>query len=169
MSATMTHQHRTPSLFSRRAFRHAGFTLIELMIVVVIVTVLLIIAIPTYLSQIRESRRTEARDYLVELASREERYYATQNAYTPTASNLGYAGFGSGNPVGSGYYYINTPTIPDPNNASQPSFSLTALPVTGKGQDKDTYCASFTVESNGKHTALNSGGTDDSAYCWPSQ
>jgi type IV pilus assembly protein PilE len=165
----MTHQHRISTLHPARAFRAAGFTLIELMIVVVIVAVLLIVAIPTYLSQIRESRRTEARNYLVELASREERYYATQNAYTSTASNLGYAGFGSGNPVGGGYYYISAPTVPDPNNASQPSFSLTALPVTGKGQDKDSYCASFTVESNGKRTALNSGGTDDSSYCWPSQ
>lgn len=165
----MTHQHRISTLAPARAIRAAGFTLIELMIVVVIVAILLIVAIPTYLNQMRESRRTEARNYLVELASREERYYATQNAYTGTASNLGYAGFGSGNPVGSGYYYISTPTIPDPNNASQPSFSLTALPVTGKGQDQDTYCASFTVESNGKRTALNSGGTDDSSYCWPSQ
>lgn len=165
----MTHQHRISTLFPARVLRAAGFTLIELMIVVVIVAVLLIVAVPTYLSQMRESRRTEARDYLVELASREERYYATQNAYTSTASNLGYAGFGSGNPVGSGYYYINTPTIPDPNNASQPSFSLTAVPVPGKGQDKDTYCASFTVESNGKRTALNSAGADDSSYCWPSQ
>jgi type IV pilus assembly protein PilE len=165
----MTHQHRISTLFPARTLRTAGFTLIELMIVVVVVAILLIVAVPTYLSQMRESRRTEARNYLVELASREERYYATQNAYTSTASNLGYAGFGSGNPVGSGYYYISTPSVPDPNNTSQPSYSLTALPVTGKGQDKDTYCASFTVESNGKRTALNSGGADDSSYCWPSQ
>lgn len=163
----MTHQHRISTLFPARPIRAAGFTLIELMIVVVIVAVLLIVAIPTYLSQMRESRRTEARDYLVELASREERYYATQNSYTPTASNLGYAGFGSGNPVGSGYYYI-TVTIPDPNVAA-PSYLLTATPVTGKGQDKDTYCASFTVESNGKRTATNSASADDSSYCWPSQ
>jgi len=165
----MTHQHRISTLFPARTLRTAGFTLIELMIVVVIVAILLIVAVPTYLNQMRESRRTEARNYLVELASREERYYATQNAYTSTASNLGYAGFGPANPVGSGYYYISTPSVPDPNNTSQPSYSLTALPVTGKGQDKDTYCASFTVESNGKRTATNSGGTDDSSYCWPSQ
>ncbi|MFZ0549997.1 MAG: type IV pilin protein [Steroidobacteraceae bacterium] len=165
----MTPQHRISTLFPARAIRAAGFTLVELMIVVVIVTILLIVAIPTYLNQMRESRRTEARNYLVELASREERYYATQNAYTPTASNLGYAGFGSGNPVGSGYYYITTPSVPDPSNSSQPSFSLTADPVAGKGQDLDTQCASFTVESNGKRTALNSSGTDNSSVCWPSQ
>lgn len=164
----MIPQHRISAFFPARA-RQAGFTLIELMIVVVIVTVLTMVAVPTYLNQLRESRRTEARNYLVELASREERYYATQNAYTSTAANLGYGGFGSGNPVGGGYYYIAAPTLPDPNNASQPSFSLTADPVTGKGQDKDTACASFTVESNGKRTALNSGGTDNSSVCWPSQ
>ncbi len=163
----MTPQHRISTLFPVRALRAAGFTLIELMIVVVIVAVLLIVAIPTYLNQMRESRRTEARNYLVELASREERYYATQNAYTSTASNLGYAGFGPGNPVGSGYYYISV-TVPDPN-ITAPSYLLTATPVAGKGQDKDSYCASFTVESNGKRTALNSASADDSSYCWPSQ
>ncbi|HEX4267270.1 MAG TPA: type IV pilin protein [Steroidobacteraceae bacterium] len=162
----MTPQHRISTRLAARA-RTAGFTLIELMIVVVIVTVLVMVAVPTYLNQIRESRRTEARDYLVELASREERYYATQNAYTSTASNLGYGGFGSGNPVGSGYYYI-TVTVPDPS-VTAPSFSLTATPVAGKGQDKDSYCASFTVESNGKRTALNSATADDSSVCWPSQ
>ena len=165
----MTPQHRTSTILSARARHTAGFSLIELMIVVVIVAVLTMVAVPTYVAQMRESRRTEARNYLVELASREERYYATQNAYTSTASNLGYAGFGAGNPVGSGYYYISAPTIPDPNNTSQPSFSLTATPVAGKGQDKDTYCQSFTVESNGKRTATNSAGADDSSYCWPSQ
>jgi type IV pilus assembly protein PilE len=165
----MTHQHRMSPLFPARTPRAAGFTLIELMIVVVIVTILTIVAIPMYLSQIRESRRTEARNYLVELASREERYYATQNAYTSVASNLGYAGFGSAaTPVGSGYYYISV-SVPDPSNTTQPSYALVASPGPGKGQDKDTYCASFTVESNGKRTALNSAGADDSSYCWPSQ
>jgi type IV pilus assembly protein PilE len=155
-----------------RLGRFAGFTLIELMIVVVIATILLTIAFPIYLGQLRESRRTDARDALVDLAAREERYFATQNSYTPTAANLGYPGFGSGNPVGSGYYYISSPlSVPDPlaPAGSPPSYSITAVPVPGKGQDKDTACASFTIESNGKRTALNSGGTDNSPTCWPSQ
>ncbi len=163
----MTPQHRISTFLSAPARRAAGFTLVELMIVVIIVGILTMVAVPTYLAQMRESRRTEARNYLVELASREERYYATQNGYTSTASNLGYAGFGSGNPVGSGYYYI-TVTVPDPN-ITAPSYLLTATPVAGKGQDEDTYCQSFTVESNGKRTALNSASADDSSYCWPSQ
>lgn len=167
----MTPHHRISALFPSRAGREAGFTLVELMIVVVIATILLSIAIPMYLGQIRESRRTEARDYLVELAAREERYFATQNAYTSLASKLGYGGWGSGNPVGSGYYFISTPAVPDPSAPAggPPSYSITAQPASGKGQDKDTTCASFTIESNGTRTSKDSSGNDSSATCWPSQ
>lgn len=164
-------QHRIPALLPLRAGREAGFTLIELMIVVVIATILLTIAIPMYLGQIRESRRTDARNTLVDLAAREERYFATQNAYTPTAANLGYTGWGTGNPVGSGYYYVVSPSVPDPSApaGSPPSYSITAKPESGKGQDQDSTCASFTIESNGKRSALNSSLADSSATCWPSQ
>ena len=55
----------------------AGFTLIELMIVVVVLTLLAAIAIPTYSNQIRKSRRSEAKSALLDLAGREERFMAT--------------------------------------------------------------------------------------------
>jgi len=142
-----------------------GFTLIELMIVVVIATILISIALPLYLHQIRESRRTDARSALLDLAGREERYFDTNNAYTATATNLGYAGFGTAYPVGNGYYYISSPPTMN-NSATPPTFSLTALPVPGKGQDLDTQCASFTVTSTGQQSSLNSSGTDSSSICW---
>lgn len=162
----MTPEHRIQAPLPPSARQQIGFTLIELMIVVVIATILAGIAIPMYLGQVRESRRTEARNYLVELAAREERYFATQNAYTDVAGNLGYGSWGGA--VGAGYYSISKPTVPDPN-ITAPSYSLTAVPVASKGQDKDTACASFTVESNGKRTALDSSGNDNSSVCWPSQ
>ena len=164
----MTSHHRISASFSLRKSGEAGFTLIELMIVVVIATILVSIALPMYLGQIRESRRTEARNYLVELAAREERYFATQNVYTSTASNLGYSSWGS---VGSGYYSISAPSVPDPSapTGAPPSYSLTAQAVSGKGQDKDTTCKSFTIESNGTRSSKDSSGNDSSGTCWPSQ
>ncbi|HEV2270638.1 MAG TPA: type IV pilin protein [Steroidobacteraceae bacterium] len=167
----MTPHHRISAPFPPGARREAGFTLIELMIVVVIATILATIALPMYLGQLRESRRTEARNYLVELAAREERFFATQNAYTNGASNMGYSSWGSGNPVGSGYYYINQPNVPDPSAPAggPPSYSLVAKPEAGKGQDKDTTCQSFTIESNGTRSSKDGSGNDTSATCWPSQ
>ena len=146
--------------------RAAGLTLIELMITLVIATILLTIAVPLYLHQIRESRRTEARSALLDLAAREERYFDTNNAYTGTASSLGFSGFGSANPVGNGqYYYIASP-ITFSNTDNPPTFKLEADPMTGKGQDQDTDCAQFFVDSKGDETAKNSAGADTSATCW---
>ncbi len=148
--------------------RAAGFTLIELMITVVIATILLSIAIPLYLHQIRESRRTDARSALLELAAREERYFDTNNAYTTTASNLGYTGFGTSYPVGNGqYYYIAAVTVTAGTGTTPPTFSLEADPISGKGQDLDTDCAKFFVDSKGDQTAKNSAGALNNATCWP--
>ncbi|WP_276968674.1 type IV pilin protein, partial [Metallibacterium scheffleri] len=75
---------------ARPAGRDAGFTLIELMITLVVLAILTMIAVPIYEHQIEESRRTDARTALLELAEREERYYATNNAYTSDPADLGY-------------------------------------------------------------------------------
>ena len=96
--------------------RARGFTLIELLVVVVIGAILLAIAAPTYMTSIRKSRRTDARTALLYLASREERYMSSNNAYTNTAANLGYAALPT--TVGSGYYTV---TVGAPVAAAFPS------------------------------------------------
>ncbi len=138
----------------------AGFTLIELMVAMVILGVLVGVAVPAYTSQTRKSRRTEARTALLDIAGREERYYSTNNKYSSTASDLGYSTF---DPVGSGGYYKVTVTVP---NASPTTYSVTATPVSGKGQDKDTQCASFSVDQLGNQTAKDSGANAADAACW---
>jgi len=156
-----------------RAGPQAGFTLIELMIVVVIVTILLSIAVPSYMSEIRQSRRTEAKTALLDLAGREESYFSTGSNYTTAGANLGYAaGFGAGNPIGSGYYYLTvcspaatncTAALGMPNPPAAPSYTIVALPVAGSSQAKDTQCTAFAVDSAGQQYAT---GTPGSATCW---
>ena len=143
-----------------------GFTLIELMITVVIASILMSIAFPLYQHQIRESRRTDARSALLDLASREERYYAINNAYTSTASNLGYSGWGSSYPIGGGYYYLDAPTVAAATSAATASFTLEAEPVAGKGQDQDSDCKTFTVTQTGQETSTNSANGNSSSICW---
>lgn len=146
---------------NHRSTRAAGFTLIELMITIVIATILISIAMPMYLHQIRESRRTDARSALLDLAAREERYFATNNQYSSTATDLGYQGFGSSHPVGNGqYYYIDTPTVK--NGVNPPSFELVAHPEPSGSQAADADCTSFTVDSTGAETATGA----NSSSCW---
>jgi len=65
-----------------RPRRSAGFTLVELMAVVLIASILLSIAIPMYMQQVRHGRRTDAKTAVMDLAGREERMFSTTNAYS---------------------------------------------------------------------------------------
>jgi type IV pilus assembly protein PilE len=117
--------------------------------------------------QVRESRRTDARSALLDLAGREERYYATNNAYTTSSADLGYTTTAQGSSwpqtIGSGYYQISQPTVPAAAIAA-PSYSITATPLSS--QVADTICASFTVTSTGQQTAHDTSNNDQSATCW---
>jgi len=153
----------------RAGTRQAGFTLIELMVVVVIVTILVSIAVPSYQSQVRQSRRTEAKTALLDLAGREESYFGTNGStYTGVATNVGYAAFGV--PFGSGYYQITvcvpaagncTAALGMPNPPAAPSYTIVATPLGS--QVNDLQCTAFAVDSTGQQYATGTGG---SAYCW---
>jgi len=159
------------------ARRAQGFTLIELMVVVVIATILLGIAVPSYISQMRQSRRTEAKTALLDLAGREERFFSTGAnaagpAYSQTANDLGYTGFGLATPIGNGYYYLTVCAPANgncvaglnmPNPPPAPSYTIVAVPVPGQSQVNDTQCATLAVDSLGQQWAT---GTSGAQYCW---
>jgi type IV pilus assembly protein PilE len=141
-----------------------GYTLIELMVTIVVVAILASIAIPAYTAQVRKSRRTDARTALLDIAGREERLFSTTNAYSSTPSDLGYGAAGATfpMPIGNGYYNVAVNAAA----AVPPTFTITATPVAGKGQDKDKQCASFTVDQAGRQSALDVSGTDATSSCW---
>ncbi|MEM9101482.1 MAG: type IV pilin protein [Pseudomonadota bacterium] len=58
-----------------------GFTLIELMIVVVIVAILAGVAFPSYTQHVAKSRRADAKGALMGLAQAMERYYTENGTY----------------------------------------------------------------------------------------
>jgi type IV pilus assembly protein PilE len=148
-----------------------GFTLVELLITVVIVSILAAIAIPSYSSYILKSRRTDAKSALLNLASLEERYFSTTNIYTAAPANLGYpAGTAVPFPVSNGYYNITAINLiaaaPPANTTSvgtPASYAITAAAIGT--QANDAACATFTISSSGQQTAT---GTDPNASvdCW---
>lgn len=148
-----------PKQTNSRADKVSGFTLIELMITVAIVATLAMVALPAYNSQIRKSRRTDAKTALLDLAGREERLYSTTNAYSDTPSVLGYGAANSTFPmsVGSGYYQVSV-------NANAGTFTLTATPIGSQVQD--TACTQLIVDQTGKQSSVDSSGTDTTSTCW---
>jgi type IV pilus assembly protein PilE len=153
--------------------RHRGFTLVELIVAMVILSILAAIAIPSYSQYVLKSHRTEAKAALMDAASLEERYFSTSNLYTTDPTQLGYGVAATPVPVGTGYYVISiinsslpvAPTVAVPGGTPA-TFTITAVPAPGSMQVNDTACASFTITSAGQQTALNSGGVDNTANCW---
>ncbi len=143
--------------------RRGGFTLVELMITLVIAAILVGIAVPSYTAQIQKSRRTDARNALLDIAAREERWLSLNNQYSPLATDVGYSGAW---PIllTNGYYSVSV-TVPDPAApANIPSFIITA--TAAGSQVNDTACTAFTVTQIGKQNAYTSGGVDNTATCW---
>jgi type IV pilus assembly protein PilE len=148
----------------------AGYTLIELVVAMVIASVLIAIAVPSYMNYSLRAHRTDAKTALLDLASLEERYFSTKNQYSQTATDLGYASFPATIGPAPGDYQITVSqiqgaTAPTATASGTPaSYTLVATPINN--QPKDTACASFTVTSTGSRTATASGGGDNTSVCW---
>ena len=74
----------------------AGFTLIELMIVVAIIGILAAVAIPAFLDYMKKSRATEAGEQLNAIGKKEKTLYGDNGSFTVATSGLIPAGTASG-------------------------------------------------------------------------
>lgn len=68
-----------------------GFTLIELMIVVVIVGILASVAMPAYDNYVRKGKRGEGISAIQTVLEAQERYYADHRTYASNLTDLGLA------------------------------------------------------------------------------
>jgi type IV pilus assembly protein PilE len=149
--------------------RPAGFTLIELVIVIVIVSILASIALPAYQDSMRKGRRADAKAGLMDAANRQERFMLDRSAYTKDMKNLG---FGDDPAISEeGYYSIDvdeTATAAlcgyafDPNDNAPPCYVLTATPLAGEAQADDARCTKFSLNSSGAKAAEGSAASE----CW---
>jgi type IV pilus assembly protein PilE len=138
-----------------------GFTLIELMIVVAVIAILAAIAFPSYTEHVRKSRRVEAKNALLDLASRQERFLSTTSNYATTPDSLGYgvAAYPIDVLSGSAVYYRIT--VVATNDTTGSTFTATAARVGDQTSDK---CGSYTLTHLGVQG--NTGNTAATAECW---
>jgi len=120
-----------------------GFTLIELMIVVVIVGILVAIAYPSYTNHIARARRADGQSSLMDLASRLERYYSENNTYqTATIGGGGATEVLPSATSADGWYQLAI------TNQTAGSYAISATPLNAQAT-YDTRCQTLTYTSLG--------------------
>lgn len=136
----------------RRTYLQAGFTLIEMMIVVALIGILATIAIPGYQDYVRRANRSEAMALLTSNAHFMERYFTARNTYvgaslpetqSPTNGTARYALSFSGDPTAT-------------------TFTIQAVPASGYS---DSLCGTLTLNQAGTVTESGTGALSD---CWRS-
>lgn len=70
-----------------KLLKKQGFTLVELLITMAIVSILAAIAIPSFGNYVAQARRSEAEQELMRIASRMENCYSLNNNYTDCLQN----------------------------------------------------------------------------------
>lgn len=71
-----------------------GFSLIELMVVVVIIGILASVAVPSYNAYVENGRRAEGKAFALDIASRQERHFTQFSRYANNLTANGNAGLG---------------------------------------------------------------------------
>ena len=130
-----------------------GFTLIELMIVVVIIGILMAISVPAYRDYVMRSHRTDAHSSLLDIAARQERHVAQYNRYADVITATDLTGLNMAANSKEGYYTLAVAACAGGLIAN--CYLITATAVGGQADDTD--CPSLTY---------NSVGTKTPAACW---
>lgn len=135
-----------------------GFTLLELVVVVLVMAILAAIAMTQYGRYAYRGRRADGKEILMRVANAQERYYATFNKYaTDPVADLKLPSANSER----GFYSVAITTTDATKN-----YTITATPITGQPQQKDV-CGALSIDSTGTKLPVASDGTKNSnGPCW---
>lgn len=134
------------------ARNQSGWTLIEMMIVVMLASMILAIAVPSYRQYSQRAHRTDATTALMRIAAQQERFYVQNGTYASNAqltvappAGLGFTGVSD-----RGDY--NLAIVPNVGGLAV-GFAATATPVpagSGGTQADDSKCTAFSYDQNGR-------------------
>lgn len=147
--------------------RRAGFTLIEVMIVLCIVSILAAIAYPSYTSYVTRTRRVEGQIALIEAMQQQERFYTQHNRYSAFSAESTdpderrFKWFSGSAASGSAYELLATACA---GRDLVDCVQLRAIPGSGRvdARFRDPECGELALNSAGER-----GSSGTSARCWP--
>lgn len=142
----------------------SGFTLIELMMVVVIVAVLMAIAIPSYTGYAKKARRAEAKAALTGLSIVLERFYSERSPSTYVGAALGT----DPNDIFADYAPIDGPAANKTytlsiTSQSASGYTIKAIPTGGQATD---VCGTLTLTSLGVKGVEGASSGQTWSDCW---
>lgn len=107
----------------------AGFTLVELMIVIIIVGILVTVALPAFQNQVIRGNRTAAQAEMLDIANRQQQYLLSNRAYMDKTT-LEASGYSLDPDVAKHYVYtITLASVPPP------AYVITFTPSGTQGKD----------------------------------
>lgn len=131
----------------------AGFTLIELMIVVTIIGILASIAIPSYQEFVQRGKISEATSQLATMAVKLEQYFQDNRTYVGACA----AGTAAPLPTGTEYFNYACTTL------TSSTFTVQATGIAAKGMGGFVYTI---APNNAKATTGVPAGWTSNANCW---
>jgi type IV pilus assembly protein PilE len=124
---------------------NSGYTLIELIIAVAIVSILAALIWPSYRNHVIRGNRAAAQAQLMELANREQHFLLAERAYTAT---IGTGGLGTAIADDVGKFYTVSISL-DCAVSDMPCYEISATPIaTGMQKDDGTLL----IDSSGNKT-----------------
>jgi type IV pilus assembly protein PilE len=133
--------------------RHAGFTLLEMLVVASIVATLAAIALPPYGAYVKRARILEAVAQLADGRARMEEYFLDQRAYIDTGGRCGAA---PAPPASADAFTLTC-------EATSTTFTYKATGVAAKGMAAFAYSID---QTGAKATVSLPSGWSPTADCW---
>ena len=137
------------------ARRQSGFTLIELLIVLVVMTIIAAIAIPSYSRHAYRARRIDAKEALIRIANAQERHYVAHHHYG-SLDELGVTDVAS-----THRHYILSMAFTDANRLD---YHVKATPVGRQARD---VCGELSLDNTGRRLPMpDQTPGDRNGHCW---
>jgi len=145
-------------LKSREAIMNKkGFTLLELMVVLIILGVLVSLGMPQYMAAVEKSRTAEAVGILGAIRGAELRYFSAHGTYAPDCAVLqGTESCGLDVSVGT-LKFFEPPAVAFVNNDSQAFATIRRLPGGNLGQYTLMIDAAGDITCDDGHDPMNPG------------